>query len=265
MSLAADTVINLVRKFLRDTPKLNELRKVQESTDDDIKLAINMAISDWNSTPPLIAPSRLENFPSMDWLVVATAMFILQSAGILQYRNDLAYNDSGITVNPWSKGPQYFNTAGMWAQMVENKKRELKTAINYSITFGIVRTAEYMYWDYAGLYSGPQYDNAGYNISGTTPNTDTLINPAMPTTPSRSNPFDFTISSWTPDPANSVYILNFYHNLMADVDVRIIDPITGMDLRNKVGIQFGSKTTVRLSVPMIPDGRLNGQIVAFKI
>lgn len=264
-NMTAATIIELVRKFLRDTPKLNELKRVQESTDDDIKLALNMAISDWNSTPPLITPSRLDNFPSMDWLIVASAMFILQSAGILNYRNDLAYSDSGITVNPWSKGPQYFNTAGMWANMSENKKRELKIALNYATTFGVVRTAEYMYWDYAGLYSGPQYDNAGYAIAGSAPNTDTPINPAMPVTPSRSNPFDFTIASWRPDPPNSVFYLDFYHNLMSDVDVRLINPTTKMDLRNKVGIMFESKTTVRLTVPMIPDGRLDGQIVAFKL
>jgi hypothetical protein len=264
-NLTVDTLISSIRKFLRDTPKLNELRRVQENTDDDIKLAINLAMSDWNSTPPLISPARIDNFPAMDWLVLASSMFLLQSAGILNYRNDLAYNDSGITVNPWSKGPAYFSTAGLWAQIVENKKREFKIAYNYAITFGVVRTAEFMYWDYAGLYSGPQYDNSGYQIGGTAPNTDTPINPAMPVTPSRSNPFDFTIATWRPDPPNSVFTLDFYHNLMSDVDVRIVDPISGMDLRNKIGIQFISKTTVKLTVPMIPDSRINGQIVAFKL
>jgi hypothetical protein len=264
-NLTAATLIELIRKFLRDTPKLNELRRVQESTDDDIKLAINMAMSDWNSTPPLIAPSRLDNFPSMDWLVMASCMFILQSAGILQYRNDLAYNDSGITVNPWSKGPQYFKTAGMWANMVEMKKRELKIALNYSNTFGVVRTAEYMYWDYSGLYSGPQFDNQGYALSGVQINTETPVAPFSPATPSKSNPFDFTIGSWTPDPPNSVFYIDFYHNLLADVDVRIIDPTTGTDIRNKFGIRFIGKNTVRLTVAMIPDGRTAGQVVAFKI
>jgi hypothetical protein len=264
-NLTADTLIQLIRKFLRDTPKLNELRRVQESTDDDIKLAINMAMSDWNSTPPLIAPSRLDNFPSMDWLVMASCMFILQSAGVLQYRNDLAYQDSGITVNPWSKGPQYFNTAGMWAQMVEMKKREFKVAFNYAQTFGVVRTAEFMYWDYAGLYSGPQFNNQGFSLNGATPNTDTPTTQTTPVTPSRSAPFDFVISSWHPDPPNSVFYLDFYHNLMSDVDVRIIDPNNGTDLRNKFGIQFVNKTYVRLTTTMIPDGRLAGQIVAFKL
>lgn len=264
--LTPEIAIELIRRFLRDQPKLNALIKKQETDDDEIKLAINMAISDWNSTPPILSPVGLADFPVFDWLIVASSMFILQSAGVLQYRNELPFNDSGITVNPWSKGPAYTSLAGMWANMVENKKREFKIAINYARTFGIVRSPEYMLWDYSGLYTGPSYltMTGGSNLSalpgGIVGGTPTAI-----TTPSKSEPFLFFNTTWTVNPVNNRYEINFYHNLNSDVDVRITDPDTGQDLRNRAGIIFPTKNLIILHVPLAPDGRFSGQAIAFKL
>lgn len=261
-------LINLIRMFLRDKPKLNALIKKEETDDDEIKLAINMAISDWNSTPPLLTHVGLTNFPVMDWLIVASAMFILQSAGVLQYRNELQFNDSGITTSPWTKGPAYMGVAGMWAQLVEKKKYEFKLAINYGRTFGIVKSAEYMLWDYSGLYTGPDYLTAtGTSSMSAVPGG--ILGPngpsGRPQTPQKTDPFVFVMSNWTLDPINNRYVINFYHNLNSDVDVRIMDPITGTDLRNKVNIVFQNKNVLFIWVPIVPDTRMEGQMIAFKL
>lgn len=265
LAFTPQSLIDVVRKFLRDNPKLNELRGVMESDDDDIRLAINMAISDWNMTPPLLAPVGLNNFPIPNWLILATVVFVLQSAGILQYRNELPYNDSGISVNPWSKGPNYFKTAMQWAQFVEQQKREYKYAINIANTFGVVRSPEYLVWDWAGLYTGPQFDNRGATyqaLAGTGAGTPSLTE----TKPSSTAPFNFSIDLWEADNANGVFYLIFNHGLLSEVDVRITNPDTGMDIKSQMKtIQFVSNAVVKLTVNMIPDGRLAGRMIAYKI
>lgn len=260
--LTTETILVLIRKFLRDTPKLNELKRVNESTDDDIKLAVNMAISDWNTTPPLIAPASLALFPSVDWLIMASAMFILQSAGVLNYRNDMPYSDNGVSFNPWSKGPQYFNTAGMWAQMVEQKKREFKYALNVASTFGVVRSPEYLIWDWTGLFTGPQFDNQQASLAalkGTGAGTPT---PAA--TPNRTAPFNFNKELWIADNASQIFYIEFQHNLMSEVDCKVTDS-NGMDLKSKIGVKYDNGNKLTLIVQMIPDGRLSGSVIAYKI
>jgi hypothetical protein len=209
----------------------------------------------------------IENFPSFSWLVVSSAMHLLVSAGVLNYRNEMPFNDSGVTVNPWSKGPQYIGLAGMWANMVEKKKTDFKIAINYAKTFGIVKSPEYMLWDYAGLYTGPGYGtmaSSGGNFTALG-SQNTVPTPQIIQTPSKTEPFYFKINTWATNPLLNRYEINFSHNLAADVDVRITDPNSGLDLRNKCSIEFKGKNLLTISVPLAPDGRFEGQMIAFKL
>jgi len=263
-----ETIIFCARKFMRDTAKQNELRGIDESDDSIFKLAINMAISDWNTTPPLLAAVGLEDFPAFDWLIISTAMFVLQSAGVLQYRNELQYSDAGTSVNPWSKGPVYFQTAGFWANLCEQKKRDYKYALNVSKTFGIARTSEYMMWDYSGLFTGVPGDNvrgsgpssvAGGAL-GVQQNIQELKNK-----PRKRTQINFKIDSWVNDGVDMLYTYVFYHNFMSEVDARITDPVTGADLRSQVSIFFDSKNSIKLTVPMQPDGRFEASMIVFEI
>lgn len=266
VDLSPKTVIDATRKFLRDTPKLNELKGIEETDDDVYKLAINMAISDWNSTPPLLTHVGLVDFPSFDWLIIATAMFVLQSAGVLQYRNELPFNDAGTTVSPWSKGPQYFNVAGMWANMVETKKRDFKYALNVGKTWGMARSSEFLMWDYSGLYTGVPGDNVRGGAGVPFPIIGGQLGQAgmvLPPTPSKSNPFEFGINTWLPDNDNMQWYITYFHNLQEDVDVRIVDP-NKVDIKNQMQIRFG-QNNIKIAVPMAPDGRLVGTMIVYKI
>lgn len=259
-----ELVIQLVRLFLRDQPKLNKVFGTYEHTDNDIKLCINMAIGDWNSTPPLITPVRLDNFPTLNWLIVCTAMFLLQSAGVLNYRNEMPYNDSGISVNPWSKGPNYINTAGMFMQALEQQKRDFKYSLNVAQTFGVVRSPEYLIWDWSGLYTGPQYDNRSGQyaaLSGTGAGTPA---PASEIGKNSTAPLGFTVTSWDADLANNEYFIIFTHNLYSTVDVRITSA-DGTDLKSKMKSIKYDNSTVRIAVAMNPDGRISGSAIIYKI
>jgi len=261
-----ESIIFCARKFLRDTAKQNELRGVDESDDTIFKLAINMSISDWNTTPPLLAAVGLEDFPAFDWLIISTAMFVLQSAGVLQYRNELQYSDAGVSVNPWSKGPVYFQTAGFWANLCDQKKRDYKYALNVSKTFGIARTSEYMMWDYSGLFTGVPGDNVRgsgpSSVAGGALGVPGIIDERN--SPRKRQQIDFKIASWEADGVDLQYVYIFYHNFQSEVDVRITDPLTGADLRSKASIFF-TKTFVKLTVPMQPDSRFEGSMLVFQI
>ena len=89
------------------------------------------AIDDFNTTPPLIATSNLDNFPSMSLLIRGTIINILESIGLLQTRNHMQYSDGqGVSVSVSDKGPQLANWINMFARTYEQKKFRLKQAIN---------------------------------------------------------------------------------------------------------------------------------------
>lgn len=262
--LDINTLVILVRRFLRDQPKFNKIHRIEETTDDEIKLCVNLALSDWNSTPPLLAPVDIAHFPAFDWLIVCTAMFILESCGVLQYRNDMPFNDNGVSVNPWARGPQYIGLAGMWSARLEQRKREFKTAYNYAKTFGIVRSPEFMLWDYAGIYQGPQFAEAGQGGMSAAP-AFAVNNATTASAVTRSEPYLFAINNWVVNPLTNKYEINFYHNLNSDVDVRITNPTTGQDLRGLPSITFVTNNRLLLEVPLAPDGRFAGKMIAFKL
>ena len=125
-----DTIV-LVRAKMRDYPELNRLIEGHETSDREIAFAIVEAIDDFNTTPPLISPSTLENFPSMSLLIRGTIINILESIGLLQTRNHMQYSDGqGVSVSVSDKGPQLANWINMFARTYEQKKFRLKQAIN---------------------------------------------------------------------------------------------------------------------------------------
>ena len=125
-----DTIV-LVRAKMRDYPELNRLIEGHETSDREIAFAIMEAIDDFNTTPPLITPYTIEEFPSMSLLIRGSIIMVLESVGLLQTRNHMQYSDGqGVSVSVSDKGPQLANWINMFAQNYEQKKFRLKQAIN---------------------------------------------------------------------------------------------------------------------------------------
>lgn len=123
--------ITLVRAKMRDYPELNRLIEGHETSDREIAFAIMEAIDDFNTTPPLIAPYKLEDFPSMSLLIRGSIIMVIESIGLLQTRNQMQYSDGqGISVSVSDKGPMLMNWINLFAQNYEQKKFRLKQAIN---------------------------------------------------------------------------------------------------------------------------------------
>lgn len=137
-----------LRLFMRDTPELNRLIRKEESDDTLFEFAIDMAISDWNSTAPLLPGRTIENYPSLFLLMHAAAIQLLKSQGISQSRNELNYQSGGSSFMRSNKTQHYQSWLTNFQNEYEVKKRNFKIFTNVSRGWG-------------GVHS--EYDLIGYD------------------------------------------------------------------------------------------------------
>lgn len=131
--------IGNVRLYLRDFPQLNRLVDGVETEDRMIAFFAIDAISDWNSTPPLIGNLGFTDFVNRGWTSVlrsGTILHTLTSVGILQTRNHLPFSDGGLNVAVSDKTPQI----QAWIQLLDlqwqRQKKQIKTAMNIEQLLG---------------------------------------------------------------------------------------------------------------------------------
>lgn len=136
-----------LRLFTRDTPQLNRLTRKEESDNEMFDFALEMAISDWNSTTPILGAVTIQNFPSLFLLMQGAAIQLLISQGILQARNELQYNAGGSSFVRSNKSNYYMQWAINLQNQYELKKRNIKIQQNISRGWG-------------GVHS--EYDRIGY-------------------------------------------------------------------------------------------------------
>jgi len=130
--------VGMLRKFLRDIDELNRLLDRKESSDNQLELALDMAMDDWNNTPPPLYIVDYSNFPSPNLLLRGAVIQVLTSAGILYSRNKLDYNDGGIAVRVSDQAAEYIGWLNMIYVDYEKKKLALKMAINLAACWGNV-------------------------------------------------------------------------------------------------------------------------------
>ena len=115
--LTADQFAGEVRGFVRDFPELNRLISGEESSNRMIRYCCELAIDEWNTTPPL-SGHAITNFPSRVILLHLTMIHLLTSVGILKSRNSFAYSDGGFTVQTdehdtrYQRWIQFFRSTG---------------------------------------------------------------------------------------------------------------------------------------------------------
>lgn len=137
-----------LRLFLRDTPQLNRLTRKEESDNELLDFAIEMTISDWNTTTPMIRPVTILNFPGLFMLMQGCAIQLLISQGILQARNELQYNAGGSSFVRSNKSNYYMQWAINLQNQYELKKRNIKIQQNIRSGWGGVNS---------------EYDRIGYS------------------------------------------------------------------------------------------------------
>jgi len=135
-----DKAKKYLRLFLLDTPSLNRLIRREESDNEMLTFAIDMAISDWNSTTPLLSPVNIGNFPSLYLLMHSAAIVVLKSQGLLQARNELSYNTGGSSFVRSNKTKYYQSWMINFSNELELKRRNFKMQQNIAGGWGGARS-----------------------------------------------------------------------------------------------------------------------------
>ena len=128
-----------LRNFIKDFEALNRLIEFkEESTDNLLDLYLNMAIGFLNSIPPYIGPFTWDNFPIPNLIIHQSSIECLISNSIVQARNDLTYNNGGITVKI-ADGQRYMNALQILYRAADqeiNSLKQIKIAINIQNGYG---------------------------------------------------------------------------------------------------------------------------------
>lgn len=132
-----EQLIQAVRVYMRDHAKLNRLVEGVESSDDQIAFAIVQALDDWNTTRPLIGTVTLNTHPSIQLLLKAATINLLDGIIALKERNYLPFQDGGGVAGTSSGNVQLLmNTRAQMFTEYESKKKELKIALNLKRALG---------------------------------------------------------------------------------------------------------------------------------
>jgi hypothetical protein len=130
-----------LRRYVRDYANLNRLFRSQEHTTDDLDLALDMTIDDFNTEMPPLGTYTISTFPSLWMLMHGSAIHLLESAGMLQARNELPYSSGGVSVRTFAHGPEY----RAWIQKFEaryySKMKSYKMGLNLTQGWGGVSSA----------------------------------------------------------------------------------------------------------------------------
>jgi hypothetical protein len=137
-----------LRLFLRDTKEINRLIRKEETDDELLTFAIEMALSDWNATAPFCGSVDIGNYPSLYMLMHGAAIQVLKTQSIVQARNELQYNAGGSSFMRSNKSNYYMTWAINFANEYELKKRNMKMFQNIRGGWGGVSS---------------EYDTIGYS------------------------------------------------------------------------------------------------------
>ena len=99
MAMTVTQYKEVFRKFLKDHEALNRLLNFQEENKDDmLEIYLEMALGFLNAVPPFIVIFGASDFPIPSLLIHQATIEALISNSVLSARNDLTYNNGGITV-----------------------------------------------------------------------------------------------------------------------------------------------------------------------
>jgi hypothetical protein len=147
--------VQLTRDFMRDYGELNRLMAGEETSDRMIAFGLMFTVDKFNILPPLIGAFSISDMPHY-LLLKGTASHIMQSAGILQTRNQLDYSAGGVSVAHSNKTPLYQSWSQMWDSEWHQMAKQFKVAMNIERAYGHSVSSEYLFLNgfFRGLLKG---------------------------------------------------------------------------------------------------------------
>lgn len=135
-----DEAVERLRQHLRDLPKLNKLQVGEELGDEDLRHCLDMAVSEFESMPPILGDFSVCDIPD-NLLIKAGTMWALEQAGILQSRNRLQYSDNGLSVQVSDKAQEYQTWIQSIAQSYHQTAKQVKIQMNINRAYGGVSSS----------------------------------------------------------------------------------------------------------------------------
>lgn len=129
-----------IRELVKDKSDLNILLKKElQSGDDLINLAMELAVSEFNSFSPMTQYTK-DNFPNDAILLYGTLYFLANSEAERQLRNQVNYSAQGLNAGIDDKYQQYLTLAQHYYQLFAQKAQVLKQHINSEAAWGDVNS-----------------------------------------------------------------------------------------------------------------------------
>lgn len=120
-----------LRTMIRDKKQLNQLLLGNfESSDEELRQCICVALMDWNQSPPILQPITIGSHPRKDLLLQKAAIEALSSAGLWHSREHMPSADGGTSADDHAKAGEYSGWIERLNTDYERKKSDLKTAMN---------------------------------------------------------------------------------------------------------------------------------------
>ena len=146
--------VAMVRLYMRDYGHLNRLIEGEESDDRMIAWAILDTIEDFNVSPPHVGTFGIDNFPSTSLVREGAVARLLQSVSILATRNYINFSDGGTSVSFTANIPLIQRMSEMLMNSYEQKKMQLKVAMNIESGWGGGFHSDYALLGMGGLAGG---------------------------------------------------------------------------------------------------------------
>lgn len=163
MALVVADYIESLRNYIKDKVPLNRLLKfTEENTDEELEMYLQMALSFLNSIPPILSYMDFSAFPLPALLIHQAVIECLISNSVLSARNDLTYNNGGITVKI-TDGNRYLNLIQTLLRMTDQEIamwKQMKVAANINGGYGGV------FSPYSRLHGRQQTLNPNTLLSG---------------------------------------------------------------------------------------------------
>lgn len=153
MAIKTEDLVGMVVCFMQDDPQLNVLIRRREFSDPLIRVAIKLMISHFNQIHvPTIFNEK--DFPLGTEAVqlYGTIFHLLNSATLLQVRNHLPYNDTGLSVGQFAKSGEYSGIADRFKQLFEPMALSVKFDFNMFQGYGGVASQYAWFGGYATIY-----------------------------------------------------------------------------------------------------------------
>jgi len=132
-----EELVVLLRTYLGDSPEENRIIPGKETSDDKLSLALDLALDEYNNTPPF-ETRTFQTFPSLITILSGAAIQALVMAGLVQSRNHLQFSDGRFSTVIEDKSPAYQAWINQIIATYQRNVSAIKTSLNMERNFGVI-------------------------------------------------------------------------------------------------------------------------------